>query len=93
MRDIVHNISVDSSVGLDSMKHLATTGTNYVAIVVTQYQMHVTATDIYPTYGSPVVCTSTPSGYCITATNASLLGTIKNAHDLGMKLSIIKTSY
>lgn len=80
------NISMGSSVGLDSMKHLATTGTNYVAIVVTQYQMNVTSTDIYPIYNTPVRCTSTPSGYCVTATNESLINTIKNAHDLGMEV-------
>eukprot|EP01084_Bolivina_argentea_P035512 65865_1 len=80
------NISMDSKVGLDSMKHLATTGTNTVAIVVTQYQMNITSTNIYPIYNTPILCTSTPSGYCVTATNESLINTINNAHNLGMKV-------
>ena len=80
------NISMDSSVGLDSMRHLATTGANYVAIVVTQYQSNISSTDIFPIFDEPVECTATPSGFCVTATDASLINTIGNAHSLGLQV-------
>ena len=80
------NISMDSDVGYDSLKHMATTGTNYVAIVVTQYQMNISSTTIFPVFNEPIPCSVTPSGVCLTATNASLIQTITNAHNLGMKV-------
>lgn len=78
------NVTLDSPRAKDSLTHLATTGANFVSIVVTQYQRLINSTSIFPIYGSPVRCSSTPHGFCSTATDAEVIGAIANAHQLGM---------
>ena len=78
------NVSMSSERGKMSLRHLATTGANFVSIVVTQYQHLVNSTDIFPVYGSPIRCSVTPHGYCVTATDQEVIDTIRLAHELGM---------
>lgn len=78
------NVTLNSAKGKASLQHLATTGANFVSIVVTQYQRTVNSTEIFPIYGAPVRCSSTPHGYCSTATDAEVAGAIAYAHQLGM---------
>ena len=80
------NVTMDSPVANDSLYHLSTTGANYVAIVVTQYQMNISSVDIFPVYDNPIRCTATPYGYCSTVPDMSLINTINNAHNLGLKV-------
>eukprot|EP01064_Diplonema_japonicum_P031204 TRINITY_DN5512_c0_g1_i1.p1 TRINITY_DN5512_c0_g1~~TRINITY_DN5512_c0_g1_i1.p1 ORF type:complete len:397 (+),score=94.87 TRINITY_DN5512_c0_g1_i1:50-1192(+) len=82
------NVSMGSSVSTDSLKHLATTGTNYVAVAVTQYQTNMNSTVIYPLYNKPTRCSATPTGWCKTVTNENLIATIDEIHSLGMKVML-----
>lgn len=67
-----------------SLEHLQSTGANWVAIVVTQYQDKIDTTDIYPLY-DPIY-----SDYYtyITATNQELASAIEKAHELNMKVML-----
>lgn len=80
------NVTIASTRAVQSLQHLATTGANYVALVVTWYQDDVTSTEIYPVFGDPVRCTATPHGYCSTATDDEVLAAITTIHSLGMKV-------
>lgn len=81
------NVSLDSPVAQQSLNHLATTGANYVAVIVTQYQDNHTSTDIYPIYNTPIVCTNDGSYInCITATQTQLVNSINYIHSLGLKV-------
>jgi hypothetical protein len=81
------NVSLASWVAQESLYHLSTTGANAVSIVVTQYQMTTTSTDIFPVT-SPTVCTATPSGYCVTARDSELISAIMYAKQLGFSVML-----
>jgi hypothetical protein len=81
------NVTLDSPVAMDSLRHLATTGANSVSIVVTQYQQRFDTTTIFPVH-SPVACTTTPNGWCVTATDSQLIQSIQAAHSLGFQVML-----
>lgn len=82
-------VSLGSEVAADSLRHLETTGANAVSIVVTQYQQNTSSTTIAPIpAGSMVNCTTTPNGYCSTATDAELSAAITLAQSLGMRVML-----
>jgi len=66
------------------LNHMATTGTNFVAIVVTQYQLTHTSTKIFPLY-EPLFG---PYFTYVTPTDEELLVSINYAHQLGMKVML-----
>ena len=81
------NVTLDSPVAQQSLNHLVTTGANYVAVIVTQYQDNHQSTNIYPIYNTPVVCTDSGTYInCITATESQLVNVINYIHGLGMKV-------
>ena len=81
------NVTLASAAANRSLAHLATTGANSVSIVVTQYQSTTTSTDIYPV-AAPTPCTTTPNGWCVTATDAEVEQSIGAAHALGFKVML-----
>ena len=81
------NISMGGDVSHDSLRHLATTGTNYVGLVVTQYATNINDTTIWP-IDEPVTCTCTPTGFCKTVTDHDLVTTIRQIHGLGMSIML-----
>jgi hypothetical protein len=81
------NVSLASAAANRSMAHLATTGANAVSIVVTQYQKNTTSTDIYAV-AAPTPCTTTPNGWCVTATDAEVAESIAAAHAKGFKVML-----
>ena len=78
------NVSMSSANGRLSLAHLASTGANFVSIIVTQYQDTVNSTTIFPVYGEAVRCIATPHGYCITASDKEVNDTIDYAKSLGL---------
>ena len=83
------NITLDSPVAHESLDHLRSTGANYVAVIVTQYQDTHQSTDIYPIYGEPVVCTDSDSYInCVTATPSQVTNAIDYIHALGLKVML-----
>ena len=81
------NVSMGSEVSHDSLKHLKTTGTNYVGVVVTQYSENMNSTEIFRV-DDPVSCTCTKTGYCKTATDEGVRTTIRQTHALGMSVML-----
>lgn len=79
------NVTMGSQDAYESLQHLVTTGATHVAIVVTQYQMTVNSTTIFP-QRVPVRCSTTPNGYCVTAADEDVVRAIRNVHALGMKV-------
>ena len=70
-----------------SMRHLASTGANWVAIVVTQYQWSVNTTEIFPLYKATIVNDTTSHYYeFITLTTTELRNAIRQAHALGLNV-------
>ena len=69
----------------ESMRWLQTTGTNWVSIVVTQYQWNISSTEIFPLYNGSVVKDTTSHYYTfITQTDQEVEAAIRYAHSLGM---------
>ena len=79
------NVTLASPGGLRSLDHLATTGANAVAVVVTWYQWNLTSTEIYPVRDA-VRCTTTPSGYCVTAADDEVRRAIAHVHSMGQRV-------
>lgn len=67
-----------------SMKQLVTTGANWVAIIVTQYQDTINSTEIYP------LTEETPAIWSIQFTDQKeeVEAAIQMAHDLGLKVML-----
>lgn len=69
-----------------SMNKLASTGANWVAIVVTEYQDYLNSTNIYPLYGNEAI---TNDYYTYkTETIMGLRNMIIKAHSLGLKVML-----
>ncbi len=70
-----------------SLAQLSTTGTNFVAIVVTQYQQNISSKSIYPLFDAQ------PDLECnyysfVTTKDAELRAAIQKTHSLGMKVML-----
>jgi len=78
------NVTFDSPKALMSLEHIASTGANWVAIVVTQYQVHMNSTEIFPLYNPEY----TPYYTFITATVDQLTSIINRAHALDLKVML-----
>ena len=78
------NVPYDSEKSFSSLKHLRSTGANWVAFTVTWYQETTNANDLFPIYGQAVGT----NGYYIyeSATTESLVNAIKYAKKLGFKV-------
>eukprot|EP01122_Echinamoeba_exundans_P011688 TRINITY_DN4733_c0_g1_i1.p1 TRINITY_DN4733_c0_g1~~TRINITY_DN4733_c0_g1_i1.p1 ORF type:complete len:384 (+),score=37.28 TRINITY_DN4733_c0_g1_i1:19-1170(+) len=78
------NVTFDSPKSFRSLEHLATTGANSVAVVVTEYMQYHNSTKVFPIY-TPIY-----SSYYtyITATTSSLEAVIRKAHSLGLKVML-----
>ena len=50
------NITFDSDVSVTSFEHIRSIGTNFVALIDTQYQKYHNSTEIFPIYGKPQTC-------------------------------------
>ena len=81
------NVSMGSDIAYTSLKHLQTTGTNYIAIVVTQYMQQHNSSTIFPIYGDPILCCFSSGGGncmpCKTESTDDLITAIIRAHELG----------
>jgi len=78
------NVTFDDAKSMQSLYHLQTTGANWVAIVVTQYQHKHNSTIIFPLY-EPLV---TPYYTYLTATPQALATVILQAHSMGLKVML-----
>jgi hypothetical protein len=78
------NVSYDSERARDSLRHLRSTGANWVAFVVTWYQQHSYTNEIFPVYARS--CSN--KGYYIyeSATPEELTAGINFAKGLGFKI-------
>lgn len=83
------NVTMGSEDSRHSLQHLASTGANWVSIVVTQYQWNISSTSIFPLYNGSKVRDVT-SGYYefITLTDAEVTAAIRHAHELGLKVML-----
>lgn len=84
------NVTVGSPAAQRSLRHLASTGANWVAIVVTQYQWAVNSTAIFPLHSSTVVNDTTSHYYeFVTLATEEVRAAIRQAHGLGLKVMLI----
>jgi hypothetical protein len=82
-------VRMDSDSGMASLQHLATTGCNFVAIVVTWYQRSYMSSKIFPL--SPAMQVRDPPGTFwgyeyVSEPPRSVVAAIREAHRLGMKV-------
>jgi len=75
------NVTFDSISANISLNHIASMGTNYISVVVTQYQPYANSTYMYPIYGTPYY--NDGQSY-ITATPQELEVVINRAHKLNI---------
>ena len=80
------NVSFASPVTYDSLKHIKSIGTNWISIVVTQFQMQHNSTDIFPIYNHSII--GNLNHICYTATRQELITAINYTHSLGMKVML-----
>ncbi|KAL6072762.1 Glycosyl hydrolase family 53 [Balamuthia mandrillaris] len=82
------NVTYASPISKASLYHLATTGANWVALVVTQYQRTHNSTQIFPLY-TPQHSDRPPWYYTfVTATEEELSDAIHQAHALGLRVML-----
>ena len=81
-------VAMGSDAAKRSMIRLASTGANWIALIVTQYQWTIDSTTIIPLYNASEVYDSTNDGYYtfVTLTDAQLRGGIRHARELGLKI-------
>jgi hypothetical protein len=83
------NVTMGSPAAQRSLVHLATTGANWVAIVVTQYQWQLNSTEIFPLHDPNQVNDTTSQYYeFVTLTDAELRAAIRQAHSLGLRVML-----
>eukprot|EP00912_Choanoflagellata_sp_UC4_P001936 UC4_evm2s1242 len=83
------DVSMDSTEGRASLRRLASTGSNWVSIVVTEYQWQINSTEIFPLYDSMAVNDTTSHYYkFVTIKPQVLVSTIKFAKSLGLKVML-----
>ncbi len=80
------NVTMGSAAGLLSLDHLASTGANWVSIVVTQYQTSINTTSIFPLYNASAV--SAEYYVYVTIGEGDLLAAIRHAHELGLQVML-----
>jgi hypothetical protein len=81
------NVTMGSPAAQRSLEHLASTGANWVAIVVTQYQWRLNSTEIFPLYDATRITDTTSDYYeFITLTDAEVRAAIRQAHSLGLRV-------
>ena len=82
------NVTMGSTKSAGSMRHLRTTGADWVSIVVTHYQWHINSTEIFPLYDGSAVNDVTSGGYYefITVAEADLRAAIRQARALGFQV-------
>lgn len=78
-------VSFTDPLALQSLENLRNTGTNYIALVVTEYQDYANSTEIYPIYEN-FIKTSYYTHKTETIEGIKII--IKKAHDLGMKVML-----
>lgn len=72
-----------------SLQRLASTGANWVSIVVTWYQWNISSTEIFPLYNASLVNDTTSHYYTfVTLSNAEVTAAIKHAHALGLSVML-----
>ncbi len=80
-------VKMGSNLSTLSLQHLASTGANWVAIVVTQYQWRINSTDIFPLYNvSEIFDTASHYYKFVTISDIELEDTIKQAQSLGLQV-------
>ena len=78
------NVSMASREGRWSLAHLASTGANWVSIIVTSYQWSINTTDIFPLYNASEV---PPEYYVyVTISDAEIVAAIRQAKALGLSV-------
>eukprot|EP01084_Bolivina_argentea_P130380 230156_1 len=83
------NVSMGSDIAYESLKHLKTTGTNFIAIVVTQYMQQHNSSNIFPIYGDPIECCfSSGCMPCKTESTDDLITAIIRSHKLGFRIML-----
>eukprot|EP01052_Picozoa_sp_SAG31_P001026 SAG31_NODE_33_length_32018_cov_69.763088_10_plen_511_part_00 len=83
------NVTMGSPAALRSLQHLASTGANWVAIIVTQYQWQLNTTEIFPLYNGSAVRDVTSDYYeFVTLTGAEVRAAIRQAHALGLRVML-----
>jgi hypothetical protein len=83
------NVTMGGAASLRSLSHLASTGANWVAIVVTQYQWSINSTQIFPLYNGSAVTDETSSYYeFVTIPEADVTATIRHARSLGLRVML-----
>ncbi len=80
-------VPMGSAVANLSLSQLATTGADFISIVVTQYQQNVTSTEIFPVF-SPTADTECSYYTYVTTTNQQLRAAIQAAHALGFRVML-----
>eukprot|EP01084_Bolivina_argentea_P047096 86761_1 len=80
------NISFASPIAYDSLKHIKSMGTNWISIVVTQFQMQHNSTDIFPIYNKSVIGNFNHT--CYTSTQNELIAAINYSHSLGLNVML-----
>lgn len=83
------NVTMGSSYSHQSMHHLRTTGTDWIAIVVTQYQYNIDSTEIFPLYDPNKILDTECHYYTfVTLTEDEVKSAIRYAHSLGFKVML-----
>ncbi len=83
------NVTMGSPAAQRSLAHLASTGANWVAIVVTQYQWQINSTKIFPLYDPNRVNDTTSQYYeFVTLMDAEVRAAIRQAHSLGLRVML-----
>ena len=77
------NVTLGSPTGLASLRHLASTGANWVSIVVTQYVTSVDTTTVFPMINN---ATQGPFYVYVTPSDADVRAAIREARHLGLKV-------
>ena len=80
------NVTFDSPITYDSLKHIKSIGTNWISIVVTQFQQQHNSTDIFPIHNHSII--GNLNHICYTAKEHELIAAINYSHSLGLKVML-----